>query len=554
MTPFDVCVIPAVSVPVALMLCHIAKIKETINAMVVWRKDNTKISPGFLIETLVVCFLCSRKPLWKVEIFWEQQDLSLLFPQTDLSAQQLNDDAYGAALDKLSDIKMETLISAVSLTLLAAHQLSISSIRLDTTSVSYQGECAGEPHGDFDVVHGFSKDNHPELKQFKIGTAVQQQGLPVMGELLAGNKADAEWNPETVLKMQTFFAEKGFSDILFVGDSATVSSYDRIDSLSGTRFISRFPERFSLANEVKVMAWQQNQWQELGRLKNPNDKESSYYKTASFQQTLKGKEFRFVAIHSSALEAQKRHTLEKQVAQKKSKWETEANKLSKQLFDDEKSAQQFMEKFNKQVQESNFSIESKLLPEIVESYTHKGRPKKGEQPVSTTKHRISWTIGTMDSKEFERILHIESTFILITTLLDTIQYPDRFILGEYKEQISVENAFRFLKNPAYLGPVYVEKKNRIEAIGYIFILVLLLACYLEYRVRESLKTTNEAVQLPGNKHTQRPSTMTILEVLDKITVVKVGDNRYFPKNIDLQALNMIRWAGFDPDIYLMPWA
>ena len=46
---------------------------------------------------------------------------------------------------------------------------------------------------------GFSKDNHPELKQFKIGTAVQQQGLPVMGELLAGNKADAEWNPETVL-------------------------------------------------------------------------------------------------------------------------------------------------------------------------------------------------------------------------------------------------------------------------------------------------------------------------------------------------------------------
>ena len=134
----------------------------------------------------------------------------------------------------------------------------------------------------------------------------------------------------------------------------------------------------------------------------------------------------------------------------------------------------------------------------------------------------------MDSKEFERILHIESTFILITTLLDTIQYPDRFILGEYKEQISVENAFRFLKNPAYLGPVYVEKKNRIEAIGYIFILVLLLACYLEYRVRESLKTTNEAVQLPGNKHTQASSaTMTILEVLDKITVVKVGDNRYF---------------------------
>ena len=113
-----------------------------------------KYLPVLLIETLVVCFLCSRKPLWKVETFLRNNKIyPSCFRNTDLSAQQLNDDAYGAALDKLSDIKMETLISAVSLTLLAAHQLSISSIRLDTTSVSYQGECAGEPHGDFDVVH-----------------------------------------------------------------------------------------------------------------------------------------------------------------------------------------------------------------------------------------------------------------------------------------------------------------------------------------------------------------------------------------------------------------
>lgn len=47
----------------------------------------------------------------------------------------------------------------------------------------------------------------------------------------------------------------------------------------------------------------------------------------------------------------------------------------------------------------------------------------------------------------------------------------------------------FPEKPVYLGPVYLEKQSRIHALGYVFILVLLIASYLEYRVRKSLQET-----------------------------------------------------------------
>lgn len=42
-------------------------------------------------------------------------------------------------------------------------------------------------------------------------------------------------------------------------------------------------------------------------------------------------------------------------------------------------------------------------------------------------------------------------------------------------------------------------------------------------------------------------------LLSFIVVVIVNGKRYFPRNQSEQALNMVRWAGYDPvDVYLKP--
>ncbi|WP_148275801.1 hypothetical protein [Thermacetogenium phaeum] len=49
------------------------------------------------------------------------------------------------------------------------------------------------------------------------------------------------------------------------------------------------------------------------------------------------------------------------------------------------------------------------------------------------------------------------------------------------------------------------------------------------------------------------SIKTIMEILSLIVVVIVNGKRYFPRNQNEQALNMLRWAGYDPvDVYLKP--
>ena len=537
--------IRAMSVPIALMLCRIAKIRIIVNELVKWKEENSKISPGFLIETLVVCVLCERKPLWKVEEFWRKQDFKNLFSEI-ADPSQLNDDAYGRALEKLCAINMELMISLVSLTMLKSHDLSISFIHLDTTSKSVQGVYEVEGDRDFELCHGFSKDLRPDLKQFKIGLAVNEHKVPVMGQILSGNVSDMKFNPQAAVEMKDFFEKKQYRDIIFVSDCAIVST-ESLGTLAQkhVRFISRLPETFSLAEKLKEEALRSENWTKV------NDE----YQIFATKDKLDGRDYRFLVVQSSHLEAKKEKTLQKQVDKKKAKYEQEAKKLAKQTFACEADALTALHQLSKRVQEAGFPLNATVQREELKSYGQKGRPHKNEEAKVTIVYKIeSIVVGQMSLEMLEDIKRKESTFILITNVLNKEKYDDERILKEYKHQNSVENRFKFLKDPVYFGPMFLKNPQRLQALGYVFILALLVASYLEYRVRENLKKNGEAVLLPGKKKTNVPSIATILEILDTIQIVIIGGERFFPDNIDKQALKMIEWAGFEPTIYLQPLA
>jgi hypothetical protein len=182
-----------------------AGIASAVNRMAHWNESNSAISPGLVIESLVTCIMCNRKPLWRVHEFWAGQDLAMLFPGVEFSSGKLNDDACGHALDKLAEINRQSLISTCCLTMLQEHDLDILTSHFDTTSISVQGAYDEAPYGDFDICYGNSKDKRPDLKQFVIGASVQQDGLPIMGQILAGNTSDKRWNPKAALEMKQLF-------------------------------------------------------------------------------------------------------------------------------------------------------------------------------------------------------------------------------------------------------------------------------------------------------------------------------------------------------------
>lgn len=114
------------AVPVLAMLCRTAGVSRIIDQLVKWNDSNAKVSPGLLIESLLICILCDRKPLWRVERFWAKHDLAMIYPGIEISAGQLNDDAYGHALDKLLQMNMgDMVVSACSLAMLQAHEIGM---------------------------------------------------------------------------------------------------------------------------------------------------------------------------------------------------------------------------------------------------------------------------------------------------------------------------------------------------------------------------------------------------------------------------------------------
>jgi hypothetical protein len=99
---------------------------------------------------------------------------------------------------------------------------------------------------------------------------------------------------------------------------------------------------------------------------------------------------------------------------------------------------------------------------------------------------------------------------------------DAEILQAYQEQhTTVEPGFRWLKNPAAIAPVWLEKPERITALAMLTVLGLLVASVIQRQVRLSLRA--HAQQLPGNKG--MTATPTAAVVLALFTPVALGQLR-----------------------------
>jgi len=537
--------------PIALSLARLAGIRDIVDQFTGWSPNNRSTSPGILAETLISAILCGCRPLYKVERFWENKAIEIFYKGENISAQQLHDDAYARMLDKLASIDCRRMFETICLTMLQYHNLDILLTHSDTTSISVEGlyeqenETASE---DFKITYGHSKDHRPDLKQLKIGLAVQQAGLPLSGELLSGNKSDQVWNPQAVTELSKLLTGQGYEDVVFLADCALISTESLLNLANQkVQFISRLPETFKLAAELKETAFDLDAWEDVGPLAASATANTSVYRTWKTVNEIEGEKFGFVVVHSSNLEERKEKTLCKENERVKKELCRKSTELKKRPFACEADAVSSGEKLNKSASKAGFYSEVSVLKREEFSYGGKGRPKQGTVP----EMRISWyvevKIGDVIEAIYEKKKQLASTFVLIYRLSEDKSGED--ILRKYKNQDKVEQGFKFLKQPLNLGPVYTKKPERVEALGYIFLIVLLLAKYLEYRVRVSMVKSGDVLKVGGQK-VERPTAKTILEYLALMSVVCIGGQLMLPGNIPEDVLNVIHWSGFNEQVYI----
>ena len=106
----------------------------------------------------------------------------------------------------------------------------------------------------------------------------------------------------------------------------------------------------------------------------------------------------------------------------------------------------------------------------------------------------------------------DNGWMVLATTVDVEVCPDVDILHAYQNQnTTVEPGFRWIKTPAAIAPVWLEKPERIAALAMRTVVGLLVYSLIQRQVRFYLHTHDQ--QIPGNKGMTATPTATVVLAL-----------------------------------------
>lgn len=545
-------------------VCRQLEITAKVNRLVTWDESQWNLSPGTLTVALVVNMLTGRRPLYRVWESYQRFDLPVLFDEP-VKLADLNDDALGRTLDRLhASGNIKLLIHSVAMKAVSLLPHKIRSIHADTTSISLSGayeqtpsdQAFQEEHPDQKVLgirHGYSKDHRPGLKQFIYGLVVSGEGLPLMGDVQDGNTSDKAWNSNMIDEIQQSFLDP--QQVTYVADSALITP-DTLAKMAThkLRFVSRLPETYNLAAELKERAWT-GTWEPIGRL--AQSAKGATCHAQSFIDSLEGRTYHFIVVYSSALDQRKLKSIQKQIDRERSNIAKAQKQLQKPTFDCKEDATKALDAFIKEYGNGFHALSGNVTTEQI-LQRPPGRPPKGFVPETITRYRVAIHI-TEPSEERIRDAHDRArTFVVITSLTED-RWNNRDILEEYKGQTTVETRFRNLKaNPCIVDNIYVKSSRRAETLAYLFLLALIVASYIEIKIRHELKARREQFVVPGNRLTDRPTMTSIFDIMQTVLVMIMrtpqGIERLLPTNTDPRVKQILELTGLDENTYIRPHA
>jgi transposase len=531
-------------------------IVETVDDMVKWDLKQCKHSPGTHVLAMLINILMGRTALYQVSRFYELQDVPVLFG-TEASAEDFNDCALGRTLDKVFEAGPKKVFGAASMRSVLREDVAFRVVHGDTTSWALKGVFETSAEGDeaLWVTRGYSRNHRPDLKQFNYGLVVNGEGIPLLGQASDGNESDKVWNRKVIEELVDQFTDR-LTELVYVADSALVTK-GNLDLIAdkGIRFISRLPATFGQEQEVKDRAFADGGWVDVGVLTQNPKPDSARYKCKDYAMEIATEagahNYRLIVVHSTSLDKRKATTLEKNLLKQREELEEQLQQLGKAEFACEPDARAALEKVKKDNRSALYEISGDVhAEEQVLKRARPGRPLKGEPAPTRTIYKVRATIGDLKEQDYADLKLRASCFVLITNILNRDEYPAEKVLRNYKDQTAVELQFRAIKEPEFVGAMFVKKPERLEALAYVVLLAALVRAIIQRRVRRYAQANNEEFPLPGKRKTNRPTGRQILDSFDAVIVVILPDGTRALSESKLFPDKMFRALGVSPSVYV----
>lgn len=511
-----------------------------------------ELSPGIVVLGLILDTLSGRTPLFRLHEFFAHLDSELLLGQ-DIPAEKFSDDNVGRVLDRVFAAGTQKILGAISLNAVKMFDLELRAVHFDTTSRNVYGDYAlyGEdnPLAPFGITYGFSKDKRPDLKQFVISLLSVDKGIPIFFKSEDGNASDKKLNGHILNLIAQNMAQLSADDFTYIADSAAVTP-ENLDLMAehDIHFLSRLPATYKACGQAISEAVRQDRWEEIGVLAETapsKNRKPAAYKVSESQVQLYDRPYRALVVHSDAHDQRRLKRLDKAIAADRQKMQKHLATLEKQVFFCLPDAQQAI----RTPGDGDFH---RLEWEIVAQPVYAaGRPRQdGARPIKATRYVLSGTI-VPEATKIARLEQEAGCFVLLTSRsVAALSSPEALKL--YKDQHYIEQNFAFLKDPVIINAIFLKKPERIEALGLIFVLALMIWRLIERTMRQTLRENQDKVPGWDRKPTDKPTAFMMTTKFSSVGVLKIGEVRRLNRPIDDIQLKYLEILGLSIDIFLKP--
>ena len=323
-------------------LDHLGIVAGIIDEMELVEEVNKKVgikiketlSPGQVMKAMILNGLgFLSAPIYLFDTFFVGKATEHLIGE-GVTPEQLNDDRIGRALDKYHQAGTTKLFTAIALKAAMKFQVSRKSVHLDSSSISVEGaykNCQGKNQEveaesedtessmkTIKIVHGYSRDRRPDLKQFIIDTIVSGDGdVPLYLKIDDGNADDKS---VFVSRLKEFKNQWTFDGIC-VADSALYTA-ENLSAMAGMKWITRVPLSIKEAQN-KICNIEDSDWE---------DSQIKGYKIAARTSEYGNIKQRWLVIESEIRKQADLKKIVKQVEKQLESAKISLRKLSRQDF------------------------------------------------------------------------------------------------------------------------------------------------------------------------------------------------------------------------------
>ena len=498
-------------------------IVEIINELIGVEKDE-KVNAGQVVKAMIINGLgFVSKPLYMFPEYFETIACEHLIG-TGVKPEYLNDDKLGRVMDKLFIKGLDTIFFIIAVKAAQKFGVSLSTSHLDSSSIHVHGqyntslpevifenqkignnqeleEIAVKSPKEITITYGYSRDHRPDLKQFIIEMICSGDGdIPIFLKLASGNQADSSCFGQIAAE----YHKQLEVNSLIVADSALYTE-SNLKMMSDLQWLCRVPLSIKVAKSL-ISTIPESEF---------IDSTIPGYKLVSKTENYAGIEQRWLVVQSQERRESDQRKLTQKITKAESKAVLDLKKLSQERFACEADAIKALSKLSTQFKYHQIN-ESKVTPA-------KSNKKDSLNEIS---YQISATVCQDESKINTELLSA-GRFIIATNVLNSQELSDDSMLREYKAQQSCERGFGFLKDPLFFADsIFLKSPERIESMGMIMGLCLLVYTLAQRQIRNALKESKSTIKNQLGKATNSPTLRWIFQCFQCIHLITLNQEEH----------------------------